>query len=151
MPRLEQRRKTRNQRLNGHPLLRRHLSRCRHGRPTRIINSPPPPVAPATIARDANRRATLRAVQLTDSLEMDGVLDEDVYDTVPSFGDFIQQIPLEGEPSTERTEAWVFYDSEHVYVAGRLWDSASEARWIVNEMRRDSPNLFPKRILQRGV
>ena len=108
----------------------------------RIINSPAPPVAPATIARDANRRATLRAVPLTDSLEMDGVLDEDVYDTVPSFGDFIQQIPLAGEPSTERTEAWVFYDSEHVYVAGRLWDSASEAQWIVNEMRRDSPNLF---------
>ena len=75
--------------------------------PTRIINSPAPPVAPATIARDAHRRATLRAVPLTDSLEMDGVLDEDVYDTVPSFGDFIQQIPLEGEPSTERTEAWV--------------------------------------------
>ena len=73
---------------------------------------------------------------------MDGVLDEDVYETVPSFGDFIQQIPLEGEPSTERTEAWVFYDSEHVYVAGRLWDSAPEAQWIVNEMRRDSPNLF---------
>ena len=110
--------------------------------PTRIINSPAPPLAPATIARDALRRATLRAVPLTDPLEMDGVLDEDVYETVPSFGDFIQQIPLEGEPSTERTEAWVFYDSEHVYVAGRLWDSAPEAQWIVNEMRRDSPNLF---------
>ena len=110
--------------------------------PTLIINSPAPPLAPATIARDALRRATLRAVPLTDPLEMDGVLDEDVYETVPSFGDFIQQIPLEGEPSTERTEAWVFYDSEHVYVAGRLWDSAPEAQWIVNEMRRDSPNLF---------
>ena len=110
--------------------------------PTRIINSPAPPLAPATIARDALGRATLRAVPLTDSLEMDGVLDEDVYETVPSFGDFIQQTPLAGEPSTERTEAWVFYDSEHVYVAGRLWDSASEAQWIVNEMRRDSMNLF---------
>ncbi len=30
--------------------------------PTRIINSPPPPIAPATIARDALGRATLRAV-----------------------------------------------------------------------------------------
>ena len=105
--------------------------------PTRIINSPAPPLAPATIARDALRRATLRAVPLTDSLEMDGVLDEDVYETVPSFGDFIQQTPLAGEPSTERTEAWVFYDSEHVYVAGRLWDSAPQ-QLIANEMRRDS-------------
>ena len=76
--------------------------------PTRIIRSPAPPLAPATIARDAFRRATLRAVRLTDALAMDGVLDEDVYDTVPSFGDFIQQTPLAGEPSTERTEAWVF-------------------------------------------
>ncbi len=110
--------------------------------PTRIIDSPAPPLAPATIARDALRRATLRAVRLTDALDMDGVLDEDVYATVPSFGDFIQQIPLAGEPSTERTEAWVFYDASHVYVAGRLWDSASEAQWVVNEMRRDSPTLF---------
>ena len=111
--------------------------------PTRIIDSPAPPLAPATIARDALRRATLRAVRLTDALDMDGVLDEDVYATVPSFGDFIQQIPLAGEPSTERTEAWVFYDAAHVYVAGRLWDSASEAQWVVNEMRRDSMTLFP--------
>ena len=110
--------------------------------PTRIINSPPPPIAPATIARNAQGRATLRAVALTTPLDVNGVLDEAIYDTVPSFGDFIQQVPLEGEPSTERTEAWVFFDESNVYVSARLWDSAPEDQWVVNEMRRDSFQLF---------
>ena len=110
--------------------------------PTRIINSPPPPLAPATIARNAEGRATLRAVALTTPLTVDGVLDEDVYNTVASFGDFIQQIPIAGEPATERTEAWVFYDANQVYVSARAWDSAPESQWVVNEMRRDSFGLF---------
>jgi len=110
--------------------------------PTRIINSPLPPLAPATIARNAEGRATLRAVALTTPLAVDGVLDENIYNTVPSFGDFIQQMPLEGEPATERTEAWVFYDADQVYVSGRVWESAPEDQWIANEMQRDSFNLI---------
>ena len=32
----------------------------------------------------------------------------------------------------------MFYDAAHVYVAARLWDTAPEAQWIANDMRRDS-------------
>ena len=31
----------------------------------------------------------------------------------------------------------MFYDEAHVYVTARLWDSAPEAQWIANDMRRD--------------
>ena len=107
-----------------------------------VIDGPPAPIAPATITRDADRRATVRAVRLDEPLRIDGTLDESMYETVPSLGDFIQQTPDEGAPATERTEAWVFYDDRNVYVGARLWDSAPESRWVANEMQRDSFQLI---------
>ena len=108
----------------------------------RVIDGPSAPVAPDTIVRDADRRATVRAVRLTEPLRFDGVLDEPIYERVPSFGGFIQQQPNEGAPATERTEVWVFFDDQNVYVSGRNWDSAPESLWIANEMQRDSFQLI---------
>ena len=110
--------------------------------PTIIIDGAPAPVAPETITRDAAGRATVRAVSLTEPFRLDGVLDEGFYDTVPSFGGFIQQVPNEGEPATEETEAWVFFDESNVYVSARLWDSAPESQWVANEMRRDATSAL---------
>ena len=107
-----------------------------------MIDGPPPPEAPATITRGADGRATVRAVQLTEPLRIDGDLDESVYATVESFSGFLQQVPDEGEPATERTEAWVFFDDTNVYVSARLWDSAPESQWVANEMQRDSVQLI---------
>ena len=106
--------------------------------PTADIDGPPPPVAPETLARDAAGRATVRAAQIAEPLALDGVLDEAAYQTVPALTGFIQQTPDEGDPATERTEAWVFYDDAAVYVSARLWDTTPESQWIANEMQRDS-------------
>ena len=110
--------------------------------PTAVIDGPPPPVAPATISRNAAGRATVRAVRITQPLQVDGVLDEGVYEVVAPVSGFLQQLPVEGAPATERTEAWVFFDAENVYVSARLWDSAPESDWIANEMQRDSFQLI---------
>ena len=103
-----------------------------------IVGAPPPPLPPATINRDAGGRATVRAVRLEEPLRLDGVLDEGVYETTPPFAGFVQQVPLEGAPATERSEAWILYDDDAVYVAARLWASVPVSRWVANEMRRDS-------------
>jgi hypothetical protein len=105
------------------------------GRP---IDGPPPPVAPDTLARDAAGRATARAVRLSGPLRVDGVLDEEIYQTVPPISGFMQQLPDEGAPATERTEAWALYDGRNIYVSARLWSSVPESQWIANEMQRDS-------------
>src|SRR6266446_2174867 len=98
---------------------------------------PAPPLAPQVIARSADgSRATLRAVRLTSPLKIDGKLDEEVYATVPSISDFIQQEPQEGAPATEKTEIWIFFDNENFYLVARCWDSHPE-REIATEMRRD--------------
>ena len=99
--------------------------------------NPPGPVAPATMARTDQGRVTVRAVRLAEPLNVDGVLDEAAYQTPPISG-FIQNLPLEGEPASERTEAWVFFDDDNIYLVCRCWDSAPPEEWIANEMRRDA-------------
>ncbi len=108
----------------------------------RTIQGPPPPVPPAVIRRDAAGRATVRAVELARPLVVDGRLDEAVYAEVAPFSGFIQQLPDEGAPASERTEAWVFYDGEHVYVAARMWESVPESQWIANTLQRDSSQIL---------
>ncbi len=102
---------------------------------------PSAPVAPDTIFRDDAGQVTVRAVRLAGPLAFDGRLDEPIYRDIKSFGDFIQQDPIEGAAATDRTEVWVFFDDANLYVAARLWETAPERR-VANEMRRDSFNLY---------
>jgi hypothetical protein len=83
----------------------------------------------------------VRAVRLQEPLRLDGNLDEAVYATVAPASDFIQTEPRSGEVSTERTEMWVTFDDENIYVSVRASESQPE-RMVVNEMRRDSQNIF---------
>ncbi len=110
--------------------------------PALEIDGPPAPVAPATITRDANGRATVRAVRLDDPLNLDGVLDEPIYESVEPFGEFIQQAPDEGAPATEPTDTWIFFDDESIYVGARVYESVPESEWVANEMQRDSSQLI---------
>jgi len=106
-----------------------------------LIEGPAPPEAPAVITRDADGDATLRAVALREPLTVDGRLEENVYRTTPSIDGFVQQEPHEGEPATEKTEVWVFFDDDNVYVSARNWDSHPE-QIVANELRRDNRNIF---------
>ena len=104
------------------------------------FDGPPAPVAPETITRDASGRATIRAIALTSPIEIDGRLDESVYDSMPAISQFIQNDPQEGAPATEKTEVWVLFDRDNVYVAARCHETHPE-RMVANEMRRDSVNV----------
>ena len=101
---------------------------------------PPPPTLPATIARDDQGRATVRAVRVAAPMRIDGRLDEAAYISVQPASGFIQMEPKAGQPASEKTEVWVFYDDDNVYVAFKAWES-EPGRRIANEMRRDSNNI----------
>ncbi len=107
----------------------------------RLIDGPPAPEAPEVVSRDEGGRVTLRAVRLAEPLQIDGRLEERIYQDVPAVSGFIQQEPNEGSPETERTDVWVFFDGANVYFSARLWDSEPE-RMIANEMRRDNRGIF---------
>ncbi len=101
---------------------------------------PPAPVAPATVTR-ANGRVVVRAIRLPTPLVIDGSLDEAAYSENEPIDGFIQTVPANGRPVSERTEAWVMYDSEYIYVSAKLYDTAPPDKWIANELRRDTGQL----------
>jgi len=55
-------------------------------------------------------------------LNLDGNLNEPIWKNLP-VADFTQRDPNEGQKATEKTEVWVAYDNENIYVAARLHDS----------------------------
>ena len=109
--------------------------------PPSSAEDPPPPVAPEVISRADNGRIVVRATRLTSPLRIDGRLDEEVYASVKPVGDFLQTVPAEGEPATERTEAWVLFDDDFIYITGKCYDSAPPEQWTANELRRDTSQL----------
>jgi TolB-like protein len=106
-----------------------------------MIDGPPPPIAPEVMNRDEAGRTTVRAIKLDHGIRLDGELDEEVYLSVLPITDFLQQVPIEGAPATEKTEVWIMFDSTNVFVSARVWDSAPESEWVANEMRRDTNQL----------
>ena len=115
------------------------------------IDGPPPPVPPAVINRDDRGNATVRAIRLTEPMRLDGRLDESVYRDVPPITGFLQTIPDESEPATEKTEAWITFDEENVYVSARLWDEAPESEWVANEDAPRQPAASQQRHVFRLV
>jgi hypothetical protein len=106
----------------------------------------PPGAAPSgqpeiVMTRDAAGHATVRATRLTGEFTLDGDLSEDVYRTLAPLGDFVQQEPTEGAPSTEKTEAWIFFDDRNIYVGAKLYETEPSRR-VMSEMRRDSFNMY---------
>src|SRR3990172_3588229 len=102
--------------------------------------SPPPPRAPEVMAGDQEGRITVRATRLVEPIVLDGKLDDPVYSRVKPLTGFIQQEPQEGEPATEQTDSWIFFDDRNFYIGARCWDSHPE-RMVANEMRRDNGNI----------
>ena len=102
--------------------------------------APSPPAAPQSVSRSADGRAVLRATRVREPLRIDGRLDEEIYAQVQPIGDFVQMEPVNGAPATEQTELWILFDDANLYVSGKAYDSSPD-RWVLNEMRRDVPNV----------
>jgi len=89
--------------------------------PSANATTPPAPVAVAVFADDAP--------------DIDGVLDEPFWQTVPVISDFRQREPVDGGEPSERTEVRIGYDENNLYFGVLLYDS--------------EPELIRRSILQR--
>lgn len=97
----------------------------------------PPAGAAAQTTEDA--RPTLQAVRLldTESLRLDGRLDDPAWQRALPSSDFRQQDPVEGGEPTERTEVRVLYDDRNLYIGVMLYDSEPDGV-IGHQRRRDA-------------
>lgn len=50
------------------------------------------------------------------SIELDGRLDEAIWEQAPSYSDWVQKTPVEGAPAINDTRVWLLYDESALYV-----------------------------------
>ncbi len=66
---------------------------------------------------------TVQMVRIDVPPTIDGVLDDAVWARAAVVDDFKQSQPIEGDEPTERTEIYLLYDDDALYIGGRFWDS----------------------------
>ena len=82
----------------------------------------------------------LHAVRLRkEKIKIDGYLNEPVWKQTVPADRFVQQEPDEGKPATERTEVWVAYDDNALYIAVYAHDSHPEQIRGVLARRDEEP------------
>ena len=94
-------------------------------------NGPPGATTPPGMVR-----RTIAAVQVSDAIRVDGVLDDAAWRNAAPATDFTQSEPRDGQPATEATEVMVAYDDQFLYIGARMRDS-NPRREIVNDIRKD--------------
>ncbi len=109
--------------------------------PSALVDTPAAPVPPAVVSRDTEGHVTIRAIRVREPLVLDGRLDDRLYTENEPIGDFIQQEPNEGKQATEKTQVWVGFDDDALYIGARLFESDSSKR-VMSDMRRDAANLY---------
>ena len=92
-------------------------------------------VAVAAAPQDTAAPRTVQAVRLSAELQIDGQLDEPVYRDIPAISDFVQQMPVEGDSATEKTQAWVhpFSTIRSMRFQSRPFHTRPSS-WTVSEM-----------------
>jgi hypothetical protein len=68
------------------------------------------------------QRKKLSASRINESLKIDGILNEPVYQNAEKATDFVQIMPYNGQPSYEPTEVQIFFDDNAIYVGAMLFD-----------------------------
>ena len=70
-----------------------------------------------------NADKEVRVVRVDTVPIIDGRIDEAVWDRAEVLTDFHQARPNEGAPPSERTEVFLLYDDDALYIAARMYDS----------------------------
>ncbi len=78
----------------------------------------------------------VQAIRINVSVQIDGSLSEDFWKQAPAISDFTQLDPNEGTEPSEKTNVYIAYDDENIYVAARMLDSSPDSIQA-NLSRRD--------------
>ncbi|WP_439880259.1 DUF5916 domain-containing protein [Pontibacter sp. MBLB2868] len=80
---------------------------------------------------------TTRAIRTSVAPVLDGFLEPEVWQTVAPATNFVRYDPLNGKPSSQKTEVYMLYDNEAIYIGALLHDTAPDS--ILTQLgQRDS-------------
>ncbi|MBI1226409.1 MAG: hypothetical protein GC192_14345 [Bacteroidetes bacterium] len=77
-------------------------------------------------------KKTIAASRISQSIKIDGKLDELAWSSANFASDFVQNTPNPGKVANQRSEVWVLYDNTAMYVGARLLDASPDS--ILREM-----------------
>src|SRR5688572_5888568 len=77
------------------------------------------------------------ATRLTGTVQVDGRLDESIWQSAAPITQLYQVRPTEGAPPSQRTEIRVVYDDEAIYVGARMFDDKPSSI-VARLARRDA-------------
>jgi hypothetical protein len=89
------------------------------------------------IPTETNSPKQFRAARVESPPIVDGVLDDAVWSAAEVITDFHQTRPGNGTPTSERTEVYVVYTDDALYIAARMFDS--------------EPNLIAAPVIRHGL
>lgn len=69
-----------------------------------------------------------RAIKISQTIRIDGSLDETIWKSAPVATDFITNSPVYGKPASKRTEVRVMYDNTALYIGAYIYDDPSLIR-----------------------
>src|SRR6266480_6824264 len=92
---------------------------------------------PTPLPQNSTGPRRIHAIRTTDTIKIDGLLDEPPWSLAQPATEFIQQQPTEGASASEGTEVRVLFDDKNIYFGIRAFDS--DAKHInARELVRDA-------------
>ncbi len=81
----------------------------------------------------------IKAVRTKNSIDIDGLLNEPIWQKAPAITQFKEKDPDQGALPTEKTVVKVLYDDNAIYIGARMFDNAPDS--IVAQMGRRDADL----------
>jgi hypothetical protein len=91
----------------------------------------------ASMVSGQNTGRVARATFVDEAPTIDGFIDDAVWARAEPITGFVQQVPIEGNPATEKTEVRILYDERAIYIGAILYDSQPD-EILITDSRRDS-------------
>jgi Domain of unknown function (DUF5916) len=91
------------------------------------------PVNSQSAANDALYTTGIKKIDKP--IKIDGILDDEGWQNLPSLGPFKEQFPFDSSLAIGKTEVRLAYDEDFIYISGVCYQS----KYVVNSLRRDFP------------
>ncbi|MBD2714722.1 carbohydrate binding family 9 domain-containing protein [Microvirga sp. STR05] len=88
---------------------------------------PAPAASATTVATTLAPKKQLQAVRITESIKLDGQLDEAAWQQAPIATNFIQNRPNPGPPEKHATEVRILYDDANLYIGAVMHDISADS------------------------
>lgn len=88
------------------------------------------------IGQIVKEQPSIKITRTTETVLIDGILDENIWETAEVATDFVQNFPADTSIAESQTEVMVCYDADNIYIAAICYDEL-EGDYIIQSLKRD--------------